>query len=148
MRRHVAWLAACAVLLGTMAACDPVIGAAPGVSDRCRVKFASPYRPIVTSGRIIRGSASVLCTGPVDFDHAVLHLQRKSPTGWNTRDSDRSDTIPYPAAVTLLVLVPCAPGTWQLAYDVQASYQGTTAHGTNASDPLTVTAHADCGVAR
>ena len=74
--------------------------------------------------------------------------QRKSPTGWDTRDSDRSDTIPYPAAVTLLLLAPCAPGTWQLAYDVQASYQGTTAHETNASDPLTVTSHADCGVAR
>ncbi len=102
----------------------------------------------MTSGRLIRGSASVLCTGPVDFDHAVLYLQRKSATGWDTRDSNRSDAIPYPSAVTLLVLVPCEPGTWQLAYDVQASYQGAVAHETNASDSLTVASRADCAVAR
>lgn len=112
------------------------------------MKFAAPYRPQITAGRLLRGQASALCTGPVDRHHVTLDLQARTGTGWVTRDQDTSNAIPYPQAVGLLVIIECRPGTWRLLYDVTASAAGETDHKSDASDTLTVTSIHDCQVPR
>jgi hypothetical protein len=139
--------AAVALVLPFPTACDPTVGDTP-VAGRCRVKYAVPYRPVVTSGRLIRGQASARCTASVDKHHVTLYLERNTGSAWVARDQDSSDTIPYPAAVDLTVIVECRPGTWRLRYDVTAISAGQTARANDASDQLTVKSQQDCAVPR
>jgi hypothetical protein len=129
-----------------LVACQP-IGETPS-AGRCRVKFAQPYRPTITSGRLIRGDASAVCTGPVDIHHVTLSLERNTGAQWIAVDQDASDTIPYPTAVPLTVVLECRPGTWRLSYDVRAVAQGQTATRIDSSDELTVRSAQDCQVSR
>lgn len=134
---------ACVILAAsTLAACQP-IGDTPS-AGRCRVKFAQPYRPTITRGRLIRGDASALCLGPVNSHHVTFTLERNSGASWVVVDQDASDTIPYPTSLALTVLVECRPGTWRLSYSVRAVAQGQTATRTDSSDQLTVTSTQDC----
>jgi hypothetical protein len=131
------------VVLPGLTACDPTVGDTP-TAGRCRVKFAQPYRPTVTPGRLLRGQASARCTGPVDTHHVTLYLERNTGSTWTARDQDESDAIPYPRAVDLTVLVECRPGTWRLRYDLTATAGGKTAHAGDASDQLTLNTQPDC----
>ncbi|MGH8880975.1 MAG: hypothetical protein ACRD0P_27080 [Stackebrandtia sp.] len=126
-----------------LTACDPIVGEAP-TAGRCRVKFAQPYRPTVTAGRLIHGQASALCTGPVDQHHVTLYLERNTGSTWEARDQETSDAIPSPAAVDLTVIVECRPGTWRLRYDLSATAAGKSAHAGDASDQLTLKSQQDC----
>lgn len=130
----------------TLTACNP-LGDIPS-AGRCRVKFIEPYRPRITSGRLIRGDASALCTGPVDAHHVTLLLERNTGAGWQAADQNTSDAIPYPSAVPLTVILECRPGTWRLRYDVTATAQGESDHKNDASDTLTVASQQDCKVPR
>lgn len=131
------------LVLPGLTACGLPVGDTP-TAGRCRVKFAQPYRPTVTAGRLIRGQASARCTGPVDTHHVTLYLERNTGSTWEARDQDSSDAIPYPAGVDLTVIVECRPGTWRLRYDVTAVSAGQTAHANDASDKLTLKTQQDC----
>jgi len=129
-----------------LTACNP-IGATP-TTGRCRVKFAQPYRPRITTGHVIRGDASAVCTGPVDSHHVTLFLERNTGADWATADQDVNDAIPYPKPIALTVILECRPGTWRLRYDVTATYEGQSAHTNDASDQLTVASQRDCQVSQ
>lgn len=133
------------LLMPALTGCGPTFGGAP-TTGRCRVKFAQPYRPRITAGRLIRGEASAVCTGPVDSHHVALYLELNTGAGWQVRHEDTNDAIPYPKSLVLLVIVECQPGTWRLRYDVTATYQGQSAHANDASDQLAVKTQQDCQV--
>jgi hypothetical protein len=130
-----------------LAGCNPTFGGVP-TTGRCRVKFAQPYRPRITTGRVLRGDASAVCTGPVDSHHVTLYLERNTGAAWTPVDQDVSDAVPYLKPVALTVVLECRPGTWRLRYDVTATYQGQSAHTNDASDQLTVASQRDCQVAQ
>jgi hypothetical protein len=146
MARTLLAVAVCVLLTAsTVSACVPTFGSTP-TTGRCRVKFAAPYRPTITAGRLLRGQATALCTGPVDSHHATLYLERNTGASWKPADQDSTDTIPHPKSITLTVVLECRPGTWRLRYDVTAVAQGRTAHADDASDQLTVNSTRDCQV--
>jgi len=136
--RYVLWPTVCAVLLASLVACNPIS------LDRCEIKIAAPYTPVITKGVLIRGDATVSCSGPVDTSYALLALERLTGTGWQAKDQDTSNRIPYPKAVQLTVVMPCSVGQWRLRYEVRASYQGQTDQRGYATEPLAVNSYQDC----
>lgn len=130
------------LMTSTMVACAS-ISDSPS-TGRCRVKFAEPYRPVVTSGMIIRGQASAVCTGRIDKHHVTLSLETSTDGRWQVKEEDSSDKIPYPRAVNLLVVTDCRPGTWRLRYTVRATHEGKTDSKSDASDELDVRSQKDC----
>ncbi|MGH3937537.1 MAG: hypothetical protein ACRDTG_02715 [Pseudonocardiaceae bacterium] len=100
------------------------------------MKFADPYRPTVTSGRIIRGPAFAVCTGSIDKHHTTLSLETRNDGQWEVKDKESSNEIPYPRAIDLLVVTDCQPGTWRLRYAVRATHEGKTDSKSDASDEL------------
>jgi hypothetical protein len=99
-----------------LTACLPLDGSTP-TAGRCRVKFGAPY-----------------------------YLERNTGAAWVAADQDSNDTVRYPKAVNLTVILECRPGTWRLRYDVTATYQGQSAHANDASDQLIVASQRDCQV--
>jgi hypothetical protein len=134
-----------ALVVASLSACLPAIGDTP-TAGRCWVKFAAPYRPVITAGRLIRGQASALCTGPVDRHHVTLYLENNTGASWVVRDQDSSDSVPYPKSIGLTVILECRPGTWRLRYDVTATSNGRSAHANDASDQLAIRSQQDCKV--
>ncbi len=136
-------------LCGVLAGCHVIGGgsdsATPSASFRCRVKFDSPYRPVVTSAGLIRGHASALCTQKVDSHVVTLYLELQSGRSWLIKDRDASEEVPYPKAIGLQVLeAECQVGTWRLRYNVKATYQGRAGTAGDGSSFLVIRSDKDC----
>jgi len=104
----------------SLAGCEPERGGGGGANPpanpltKCRTEFLSPYRPQLTKQRLIKGEARSTCREPIDSHSVTLHLQRKSPSGWENKDTEQSTKIPTTPGINLLVITECSPGTWRL----------------------------------
>lgn len=114
------------------------------------LKFLNPWRrPVITSGRLIRGEAVSRCRQRPRSHTTTLTLERQSPAGWETKDTETSSQIPTVQGITLLVLVDCAPGNWRLRAQVKVAWPyGVVQSPGDTSDILKVRDRKDCEAPR
>ena len=123
------------------------VGQAP--AGGCRTEFLNPWRPVITSGRLIRGEAVSRCRQRPRSHTTTLTLERQSPAGWETKDTETSSQIPTVQGITLLVLVDCAPGNWRLRAQVKVAWPyGVVQSPGDTSDILKVRDRKDCEAPR